>query len=83
MAKMQQYKTWETVFFRLGEAYVELSVNHQTKQFYIMHDNNDQNVTFMDSLSTCMDRAKCVTAALKYLEESADFKAPAVDEEAE
>jgi hypothetical protein len=69
---MKVIKTWATVEFFEGEAYIEASLNYKTKAFYLNHGNNDRNVTFRsdaddNKIKTCIDRAKCVTAALKYI----------------
>lgn len=59
--------TWSTVIFREKEAYIEATLNYEKQSFSLSHGNNDQNVTFDDDIDIALDRAKCVTAALKYI----------------
>lgn len=69
---MKMQKTWATVTFAEGDAYIEISMNYETKTYYLSHGSNDRNVTFDtddgESIKTHFDRAKCVVAALNYIQ---------------
>ena len=68
---MNIQKTWLTVIFHEGKATIELTINYQTKNYSITHGTNDNNVTFNGDgtdFKIHFDRAKCVIAALKFLE---------------
>jgi len=69
---MRQQKTWLTVHFIEGEAEIEATLNYETKSYNLTHGNNDCNVTFKsesgDNIKISLDRAKCVTAALKFIQ---------------
>lgn len=64
-------KTWLTIKFMQGSAYVEASFNYETGKYYLLHGSNDRNVTFGndgEDIGVAIDRAKCVMAALKFID---------------
>jgi hypothetical protein len=69
---MTTEKTWLIINFYHGNAMIEASLNYKTKDYYLTHGSNDRNVTFGnngDDIQSSIDRAKCVTAALKFIKE--------------
>jgi hypothetical protein len=69
---MTQEKTWLIVNFSHGNSMIEATLNYKTKDYSLTHGSNDQNVTFGrngDDIQSSIDRAKCVTAALKFIKE--------------
>ena len=69
---MRQQKTWLTIHFIEGDVGIEATLNYETKKFSLTHGSNDENVTFRsdqdERIKTHLDRAKCVMAALKYIQ---------------
>jgi hypothetical protein len=67
---MRIQKTWLTVNFCHGDAYIEATLNYDTLNYSLTHGHNDRNVTFSDEdIQLSIDRAKCVTAALKFIKQ--------------
>ena len=69
---MKTQRTWATIIFTHEDASVEASINYQTKSYCISQKNEDQHVVFKSDsvdglITTSINRAKCVTAALKYI----------------
>lgn len=69
---MKIKKTWLTVHFSEGKAYIEATLNYETKSYTLTHGSNDNNVTFTndgkETMAVHFDRLKCVTAALKFIQ---------------
>lgn len=69
---MKITKTWATVHFSEGKAKIEVTLNYNSGTFSMSHDSNDRNVTFegnKDDFKVHLDRVKCITAALKYIQQ--------------
>lgn len=69
---MKTQKTWLTVNFYHGNAYIEVTLNYKERSFSLTHDTNDNNVTFNSNTVTmkdAIDRSICVNAALKFIKQ--------------
>ena len=69
---MTTQKTWLTINFYQGDVYIESTLNYEKQSFSLTHGNNDNNVKFnsdTDSIKDALDRAKCVSAALKFIKQ--------------
>ena len=81
---MKSQKTWHTIHFYTGDAEVEATLNYKTKKFSLTHSNNDENVTFGkdgESISTALQRARCVMAALQYIKKELTTPQPPTKKE--
>ena len=64
---MTTQKTWLTVNFYHGNAYIEVTLNYKERSFSLTHDTNDNNVTV--TMKDAIDRSICVNAALKFIKQ--------------
>jgi len=74
---MKIQRTWATVHFQYKNADIELTLNYQTKEYTLTHGSNDNNVTFNGKISDIhrhLNRLKCVSAVLKYVQTELNIK---------
>ena len=70
---MKIQKKWLTAHFYEGESMIECTINYADKSYVLTHGHNDNNVVFSSDcdnfeIKRSIDRAKCVTAALKFIQ---------------
>jgi len=69
---MKMQFTWLNVNFYEGYAMVEAAINYETKSYSLTHGSNDGSCTFSnedENIKKSIDRAKCVMAALKFIQQ--------------
>lgn len=70
---MKIRKTWAHIFFCEGEVQVEVMMNYEDKSYTLMTENEDQLIAIKsesdESIQNSIDKAKCATAALKYIKQ--------------